>query len=266
MAAAAVGVDQYGIYALECCVILGPAEIMYLGLDPLDFIEAFLQEQGSGTKFMVAWAVARAAGDEQDFFVSGKTAPEPAQQEGGGQQCIFYGRVHAGRKPHFGGKIKPKIAWPSAEVRVGCPTGLAGCDMFWGTLIGVLVVGVIGADMIFDMEDPDFLANTLKEIAIGGGIGVAVGLALFVYVAGLVYGMSTANGRKTLMGLGLLTLLLGLGSFSYPLEGGAILPLHLLVGLFVTPEPGEDLVYSWVYGIPYLINGGLMCKLGSFNE
>ena len=74
--------------------------------------------------------------------------------------------------------------------------------MFWGTLIGVLVVGVIGADMIFDMEDPDFLANTLKEIAIGGGIGVAVGLALFVYVAGLVYGMSTANGRKTLMGLG----------------------------------------------------------------
>ena len=80
--------------------------------------------------------------------------------------------------------------------------------MFWGTLIGVLVVGVIGADMIFDMEDPDFLANTLKEIAIGGGIGVAVGLALFVYVAGLVYGMSTANGRKTLMGLGLLTLLL----------------------------------------------------------
>ena len=45
VAAAAVGVDQYGIYALECCVILGPAEIMYLGLDPLDFIEAFLQEQ-----------------------------------------------------------------------------------------------------------------------------------------------------------------------------------------------------------------------------
>ena len=138
--------------------------------------------------------------------------------------------------------------------------------MFWGTLIGVLVVGVIGADMIFDMEDPDFLANTLKEIAIGGGIGVAVGLALFVYVAGLVYGMSTANGRKTLMGLGLLTLLLGLGSFSYPLEVGAILPLHLLVGLFVTPEPGEVLEYSAWYGIPYLINAGLMCKLGSFKE
>ena len=138
--------------------------------------------------------------------------------------------------------------------------------MFWGTLIGVLVVGVIGADMIFDMEDPDFLANTLKEIAIGGGIGVAVGLALFVYVAGLVYGMSTANSRKTLMGLGLLTLLLGLGSFSYPLEVGAILPLHLLVGLFVTPEPGEVLEYSAWYGIPYLINGGLMCKLGSFKE
>ena len=138
--------------------------------------------------------------------------------------------------------------------------------MFWGTLIGILVVGVIGFDMILDMEDPDFLANTLKEIAIGGGIGVAVGLALFVYVAGLVYGMSTANSRKTLMGLGLLTLLLGLGSFSYPLEVGAILPLHLLVGLFVTPEPGEVLEYSAWYGIPYLINGGLMCKLGSFKE
>ena len=138
--------------------------------------------------------------------------------------------------------------------------------MFWGTLIGVLIVGVIGADMIFDMEDPDFLANTLKEIAIGGGIGVAVGLALFVYVAGLVYGMSTANSRKTLMGLGLLTLLLGLGSFSYANEVGAIVPLHLLVGLFVTPEPPEVLEYSAWYGIPYLINAGLMCKLGSFKE
>ena len=239
---------------------------MHLSLDTLDFIEAFLQEEGSGTKLMVARAVAGAAGDKQDFFVSGKTASEPAQQEGGGQQCIFYGRVHAGRERHFGEKIKPKIAWPSAEVRVGCPTGLAGCDMFWGTLIGILVVGVIGVDMIFDMEDPDFLANTLKEIAIGGGIGVAVGLALFVYVAGLVYGMSTANGRKTLMGLGLLTLLLGLGSFSYPLEVGAILPLHLLVGLFVTPAEGELITYSEWYGIPYLINGGLMCKLGSFKE
>ena len=239
---------------------------MHLSLDPLDLIEAFLQEEGSGTKLMVARAVAGAAGDKQDFFVSGKTAPEPAQQEGGGQQCIFYGRVHAGRERHFGEKIKPKIAWPSAGVRVGCPTGLAGCDMFWATLIGVLVVGVIGADMIFDMEDPDFLANTLKEIAIGGGIGAAVGLALFVYVAGLVYGMSSLNGRKTLMGLGILSVILGLGSFSEPGTVGAIIPLHLLVGLFVTPAEGELITYSEWYGIPYLINGGLMCKLGSFKE
>ena len=239
---------------------------MHLSLDTLDFIEAFLQEEGSGTKLMVARAVAGAAGDKQDFFVSGKTATEPAQQEGGGQQCIFYGRVHAGRERHFGEKIKPKIAWPSAGVRVGCPTGLAGCDMFWGTLIGILVVGVIGVDMIFDMEDPDFLANTLKEIAIGGGIGVAVGLALFVYVAGLVYGMSSLNGRKTLMGLGILSVILGLGSFSEPGTVGAIIPLHLLVGLFVTPAEGELITYSEWYGIPYLINGGLMCKLGSFKE
>ena len=138
--------------------------------------------------------------------------------------------------------------------------------MFWGTLIGVLVVGVIGADMIFDMEDPDFLANTLKEIAIGGGIGVAVGLALFVYVAGLVYGMSSLNGRKTLMGLGILSVILGLGSFSEPDIVGGIIPLHLLVGLFVTPAEGESITYTGWYGIPYLINGGLMCKLGSFKE
>ena len=45
VAAAAVGVDQHGIDPLECCVILGPAEIMHLSLDPLNFIEAFLQEQ-----------------------------------------------------------------------------------------------------------------------------------------------------------------------------------------------------------------------------
>ena len=138
--------------------------------------------------------------------------------------------------------------------------------MFWGTLIGVLLVGVIGADMIFDMEDPDFLANTLKEIAIGGGIGVAVGLALFVYVAGLVYGMSSLNGRKTLMGLGILSVILGLGSFSYADTVGGIIPLHLIVGLFVTPAEGESITYSGWYGIPYLINGGLMCKLGSFKE
>ena len=120
--------------------------------------------------------------------------------------------------------------------------------------------------MIFDMEDPDFLANTLKEIAIGGGIGVAVGLALFVYVAGLVYGMSSLNGRKTLMGLGILSVILGLGSFSEPDTVGGSIPLHLLVGLFVTPAEGESITYSGWYGIPYLINGGLMCKLGSFKE
>ena len=214
---------------------------------------------------MVARAVAGAAGDEQDFLVSGKTAPETAQQKGCGQQCVFCSKVHAGIERHFGEKIKPKIAWPSAGVRVGCPTGFAGCDMFWGTLIGVLIVGVIGVDLIFEMDE-GWLKATLTEIGIGGGIGVAVGLALFVYVAGLVHGMSTANGRKTLMGLGLLTLLLGLGSFSYPLEVGAILPLHLLVGLFASPAEGEVLEYSAWYGIPYLINGGLMCKLGSFKE
>ena len=78
MAAAAVGIDQHGVDALECCVVLGPTEIMHLSLDTLDFIEAFLQEEGSGTEFMVARAVAGATGYEQDFFVSGQPAPEPA--------------------------------------------------------------------------------------------------------------------------------------------------------------------------------------------
>ena len=107
---------------------------------------------------------------------------------------------------------------------------------------------------------------SLKEIAIGGGIGMAVGLALFVYVAGLVYGMSSLNGRKTLMGLGILSVILGLGSFSEPGTVGAIIPLHLLVGLFASPAEGEVLEYSAWSGIPYLVNGGLMCKLGSFKE
>ena len=66
------------------------------------------------------------------------------------------------------------------------------------------------------MEDPDFLANTLKEIAIGGGIGVAVGLALFVYVAGLLrhvlsqWSLKDPDDR-------ILSVILGLGPAS-PLE------------------------------------------------
>jgi len=137
-----------------------------------------------------------------------------------------------------------------------------------------MALGVIAVGMIWDMGmtlmrgkvEYTWTMGTLMEMGIGGVIGVAVGIFLFFYVAGLVYGMSTLNGRKTLMGLGLLTLLIGIGSFSYPIEVGAILPLHLLVGLFVTPEEGAVVEYSVWYGIPYVINGGLMCKLGSFKE
>ena len=137
--------------------------------------------------------------------------------------------------------------------------------MFWGILIGILAVGVFATDLIFDMGE-EFLSSSMKEIGVGGVIGVVLGICLFVYVAALVYGMSTLKGRKTLMGLGILTLLLGIGSFSEAETVGAIIPLHLLVGLFVTPAEGEVLAYTPWYGIPYVINGGLMCKLGSFKE
>ena len=102
---------------------------------------------------MVARAVA-GAGDKQDFFVSGKTA-RARSAGGGGQQCIFYGRVHAGRERHFSEKIKPKIAWPSAGVRVVARPAWPDAHAL-GYFTGVLVVGVIGADMILIWKIPTF--------------------------------------------------------------------------------------------------------------
>ena len=73
---------------------------------------------------------------------------------------------------------------------------------------------------------------------------------MFVYVAGLVYGMSSMNGRKALMGIGLFSLAFGGACFTYYDTVYAMLP-------FITSK--------WI-GAPILINGGLMCKLGSFKE
>ncbi|MFL2910406.1 MAG: hypothetical protein ACJZ70_07695 [Limisphaerales bacterium] len=59
------------------------------------------------------------------------------------------------------------------------------------------------------------IATVYKQMGFGGAVGLLVGMAVFVYVAGLVYGMSTPNGRKTLLGLGVLTILLGLACIMY---------------------------------------------------
>ena len=119
--------------------------------------------------------------------------------------------------------------------------------MFWGFLIVLLAVGVFGVS--FMMDDFDLMA-TYTEMGIGGAIGVGVGLIVFVYVAGLVYGMSSMNGRKALMGIGLFSLAFGGARFTYYDTVYAMLP-------FITSK--------WI-GAPILINGGLMCKLGSFKE
>jgi len=129
------------------------------------------------------------------------------------------------------------------------PDRLGRLDMFWCFLIGLLAIGVFGASMFFDVGET-FLADTLKEMGIGGAIGVGVGFVVFVYVAALVYGMSSMNGRKAMMGIGLFSLAFGGACIQYYESVVAMLP-------FITSK--------WL-GIPLIINGGLMCKLGSFKE
>ena len=91
-------------------------------------------------------------------------------------------------------------------VRLGCPVGLAGRDMLWGILIIFLAGGVFGASFMMDSLE---IAAVYKEMMIGGGIGIGVASVIFVYVALIVYGMSSSTGRKTLMGAGLFFLLFG---------------------------------------------------------
>ena len=101
------------------------------------------------------------------------------------------------------------------------------------------------------------VAAIYKEMVIGGGIGIGVASIIFVYVALIVYGMSSSTGRKTLMGAGIFFLLFGgatLVYFDTWFMGMASVPVLSVV------------FYSKWLGIPYIINGGFLCKLGSFSD
>jgi len=113
--------------------------------------------------------------------------------------------------------------------------------------------GVLGASFMMDLE----VAAVYKEMMIGAGIGIGVASVIFVYVALIVYGMSSSTGRKTLMGAGIFFLLFGgatLVYFDTWFMGMASVPILSVV------------FYSKWLGIPYIINGGFLCKLGSFSD
>ncbi|MEC7882564.1 MAG: hypothetical protein VYB35_06615 [Verrucomicrobiota bacterium] len=122
--------------------------------------------------------------------------------------------------------------------------------MFWGFLILLLAGGVFGGSMLFDVQE-DFLSKSFLEMGVGGAIGVGVGFVVFVYVAGLVYGMSSPTGRKVLMGLGIFFVLFGVCCIMYWDE--------------VVSQMMPFLPSKWL-GLPIAATGGLMCNLGSFKE
>ncbi len=103
---------------------------------------------------------------------------------------------------------------------------------------------------MMDSFGPTEIAATYKEMAIGAGIGIGVASIIFVYVALIVYGMSTSTGRKTLMGAGIFCLLFGFATYFYYDSLHVMLPF---------------LISKWL-SIPLVINGGFLCKLGSFSE
>ena len=108
------------------------------------------------------------------------------------------------------------------------------------------------------MMDSLEVAAVYKEMVIGGGIGIGVASVIFVYVALIVYGMSSSTGRKTLMGAGLLSVLLGFATlFYYDALSMSMASIPILSLLFATSK--------WL-GIAYAINGGFLCKLGSFSD
>ena len=102
------------------------------------------------------------------------------------------------------------------------------------------------------------LITVYKQMGFGGAVGLLVGMAVFVYVAGLVYGMSTPNGRKTLLGLGVFTILLGLACIMYWDE-------YLTQILTFLPSSEEVPALRFI-GVPIIGTGGLMCKLGSLKD
>ena len=126
--------------------------------------------------------------------------------------------------------------------------------MLWGFLIILLAGGVFLVSILTDGME---IATVYKQMGFGGAVGLVVGMAVFVYVAGLVYGMSTPNGRKTLLGLGVLTILLGLACIMYWPE--------LRTVLTFLPSK-EDVPALPFIGLPIIGTGALMCKLGSLKD
>ena len=126
--------------------------------------------------------------------------------------------------------------------------------MLWGFLIILLAGGVFLVSILTDGME---IVTVYKQMGFGGAVGLLVGMAVFVYVAGLVYGMSTPNGRKTLLGLGVLTILLGLACIMYWPE--------LRTVLTFLPSK-EDVPALPFIGLPIIGTGALMCKLGSLKD
>ena len=126
--------------------------------------------------------------------------------------------------------------------------------MLWGFLILLLAGGVFLSSLMLDDVD---MAKIFMQMGFGGALGVVVGLAVFVYVAGLVYGMSSPNGRKALLGIGVLTILFGLAFLMYYPELNAILTFL---------PSAEDVEPMPFVGLPIMATGGLMCKLGSLKD
>ena len=126
--------------------------------------------------------------------------------------------------------------------------------MLWGFLILLLAGGVFLSSIMMDDVD---MAKIFMQMGFGGALGVVVGLAVFVYVAGLVYGMSSPNGRKALLGLGVFTILFGLAFLMYYPELNAVLTFL---------PSAEDVEPMPFVGLPIMATGGLMCKLGSLKD
>src|SRR5438270_12818152 len=86
MTGAAVGVDHDAVRAVEGVGVLRPAVAIDNGGDALDFVEAGFEEQAAGAVLMLAGAMARRAGDEDDFFIGGLRAKDAGEQGKGGEQ------------------------------------------------------------------------------------------------------------------------------------------------------------------------------------
>ena len=126
--------------------------------------------------------------------------------------------------------------------------------MLWGFLILLLAGGVFLSSIMMDDVD---IAKIFMQMGFGGALGVVVGLAVFVYVAGLVYGMSSPNGRKALLGIGVFTILFGLAFLMYYPELRAVLTFL---------PSAEDVEPMPFVGLPIMATGALMCKLGSLKD